>query len=185
MLLVSCSQKSITTQPGIADLQGEVISLEQQQQKLYQSGLEAVRDFDDAKADIIFSQFIESYPNQAGAYVNLACIRYRQQRFDESMELIDRAIRLNERIPQAFNLQAQLRIRKHQFMLAEQDYLKAIELDTEYTNALYNLALLYDIYFQDIARAIPYYESYLGLLKEPDEATRDWVNQLKNTLNNG
>jgi len=64
------------------------------------------------------------------------------------------------------------------------DYLKAIEIKPAYANAQYNLALLYDIYLQEIELAIKHYEIYTSLLKKPDEATQEWINHLKGTLKN-
>ncbi len=68
---------------------------------------------------------------------------------------------------------------------AKKDYIKAIELKPDYINAHYNLALLYDIYLQEITLAIKHYETYLSLLKKTDEATQEWVNHLRGTLANG
>ena len=68
---------------------------------------------------------------------------------------------------------------------AKNDYLKAIQLKPDYINAQYNLALLYDIYLQDIKSAIQHYEIYLSLIDKPDEPTLEWVNHLKGTLKNG
>ncbi len=85
----------------------------------------------------------------------------------------------------AYNLRAQLQLKKGAIKQAQQDYLKAIELYPDYTIAHYNLALLYDIFLQEIALAIEHYSIYLSLLDKEDENTRDWINHLKNTLKNG
>ncbi|MFV9615434.1 MAG: tetratricopeptide repeat protein, partial [Gammaproteobacteria bacterium] len=82
-------------------------------------------------------------------------------------------------------LRGQLFVTKRKIHDAKKDYEKAIELKPDYSNAHYNLALLYDIYLQEMALAIKHYETYLSLIKKPDEATQEWVNHLKGVLANG
>lgn len=192
-ILLGCSQKSPVVeniQQPVADQQ--VITPEEseenakiEKQNLYQQGLNALgsRDYDNAK--IIFSQFIEKYPSMAGAYVNLALIAYRQEDFQATENLVAQAIGLNPSQAQAYHLRAQLHLNNGDIKMARDDYIEAITLKSGYTNAHYNLALLYDIYLQDIEQAIEQYTIYLSLLDKEDEATKDWIDHLRRTLNNG
>ena len=64
-------------------------------------------------------------------------------------------------------------------------YKEAIENKNDYAIAHYNLALLYDIYFQDVAKAIPHYEKYMELINNEDKNTADWLEQIKRKTDNG
>lgn len=192
-ILTGCSQKApfveIIEQP-VAEQQ--VITPEEieenaklEKQNLYQQGLYALgsRDYDNAK--IIFAQFIEKHPAMAGAYVNLALIAYREEDFQGTENLVTQAIGLNPSQAQAYHLRAQLHLKNGDIKKARGDYIEAITIKPDYTNAHYNLALLYDIYLQDIEQAIEQYSIYLSLLGKEDEATKDWIDHLRRTINNG
>ncbi len=151
----------------------------------YKQGIDALsaRDFDKAKQ--LFERFIRKNPSLSGAFVNLALIAFREEDYVKANRLIDRAIKLNPRQAPAYHLRAQLHLKNGEIKQARQDYLKTIELRPDYTNAHYNLALLYDIFLQDIALAIEHYSIYLSLLNKEDEQTREWITHLRNTLKNG
>jgi tetratricopeptide (TPR) repeat protein len=186
--LLSCSEKVISPevvpQPEIG-VAIEGISEADARQEKYELGIEAmsVRDFSAARR--IFSEFIRENPQMAGAYANLALIHFENQEYDQALKLVERAIGLNNRQSQAYNLRAQLLIFSGEVLDARDDYLKAIELNPQYTNAQYNLALLYDLYLQDVKLALQHYEIYMSLISQPDETTQSWIGHLKRTLNNG
>lgn len=186
LVLFSCSQKS-STSPEVFTASS---SLQQQSKKiintaLYQQGILAMSNHDYSSAEKIFRAFIREHPTLSGTYLNLALIRFKNEEFEESLKLANKAIELNSKMPQAYNLRAQLMLKDGEIHRAKDDYLRAITLKPDYINAQYNLALLYDIYIQDIAKAIQHYENYLPLLKQPDERTQEWIDHLKNTLKNG
>jgi Tfp pilus assembly protein PilF len=151
----------------------------------YREGLLALNNNETAKAQRIFSEFIRNRPDLAGAYTNLAIIHFKKNEIDQALKLVDKAITLNPEQSQAYNLRAQIMVKQGKIKLAKADYNKAIELNPEYINAQYNLALLYDVYLQEIELAIKHYEIYMSLLKKPDQGTKDWIMHLKGTLNNG
>ncbi len=148
----------------------------------YKSGLIALNNNEDATAEGIFNEFLQDTPELAGPYTNLALIHFKRQEYDQSLELVNKALIRNPEQAQAYQLRAQIFVAKRKINEAKKDYIKAIELDPDYINAHYNLALLYDIYLQEITLAINHYEIYLSLIKEPDETTQEWVNHLKGSL---
>ena len=186
--MLSCSEKVISPevvpQPEIG-VAIEGSSEADARQEKYELGIEAmsVRDFSAARQ--IFSEFIRENSQMAGAYTNLALIHFENQEYDQALKLVERAIGLNNRQSQAYNLRAQLLIFSGEVLDARDDYLKAIELNPQYTNAQYNLALLYDLYLQDVRLALQHYEIYMSLISQPDETTQSWIEHLKRTLNNG
>lgn len=183
----ACTQESIKTatdeaQP-VEKIPDVVIGADDREQ--YQTALTAMENGDIDKAESVFQDLTRSQPYMAGPYCNLALIQLKRGQHKESLKTIDKAITLSANISQAYNLRAQLHIRNGKIKEAETDYLKALELDPNYANAHYNIALLYDIYYQDIQKAIQHYEKYMSLLDRPDKTTADWINHLKGSLKHG
>lgn len=193
ILLAACSEKAIQPQavptaqqkPVVESNSVAIDAISPQLQQQYQVGIDAMKKGEQAKAQRIFRTLIRSNPKLAGAYINLALIHFEREESEKSLKLVTRAIELNSQQPQAFNLRAQLLIKQGKINQAKEDYLSAIQLKPDYVNAQYNLALLYDIYLQEIALAIEHYEIYLSLIDYPDELTQEWLDQLKRTQANG
>lgn len=151
----------------------------------FQRGLAAMEEGAYALAERSFLQVVENDPALPGAYCNLALIQFNRERYADASEFVQQAIAVNPRMAEAYNLRAQIAVRQGAIKQAESDYLKALEIEPGYVSVYYNLALLYDIYYQDVTRAVEYYEAYLSRLAEPDEALFAWVRRLKGTLGNG
>jgi tetratricopeptide (TPR) repeat protein len=186
VILSSCSQEPVKPetfkQSGRTE-QGK--SATKADRDKYREGLIALNNHDNAKAQRIFSEFIRNKPGLAGAYTNMALIHSKNSEYDQSLTLINKAIQLNPKQSQAYNLRAQIMLKNGKIHKAKDDYIKAVELNPKYINAQYNLALLYDIYLQEIELAIKHYNIYMSLLKKPDQGTKEWVDHLKGTLKNG
>lgn len=150
----------------------------------YRSAITALNNNELSKAQRIFNEFIRNKPELAGAYSNLALVYYKKNEFNKSFKLVSKALELNPKQAQALNLRAQIYILEGKIHKAKADYLLAVKIKPKYINAQYNLALLYDIYLQEIELAIKHYNIYLSLLKRPDDKTIEWVKHLKGTLSN-
>jgi tetratricopeptide (TPR) repeat protein len=190
-LFTACSQKQPapqTDEPASENVQQQKAPVTEEKAidtEMYQQGLDALALNDFSSARNIFQQFIKENPTLSGAYTNLALIDYKQEKYDQAFKLIEIALSINPQQAAAFHLRAQLYLQQGKIKRARDDYLMALKLKPDYINAHYNLALLYDIYLQEIALAVEHYNKYLSLITEKDSATREWVNHLKNTLKNG
>lgn len=186
LTLFACSQtpdKPSAVEPQSTTVESHSLSTEDREQ--YKQGLQSLKENDLSNAQRVFEAFVQDKPELAGAYSNLALIHFNKEEYDTSLEFVNKALLRNPEQAQAHQLRAQIMIIEGKIHEAKKDYLKAIELKPNYLNAQYNLALLYDIYFQETELAIQHYEIYLSLLTKPDEATQEWVNHLKGTLKNG
>ena len=119
----------------------------------------------------------------AKVYANLALVNFKLAHYDDAYDNVQLAMTLNPEHPQYENMAGLITIEKGDFKSAEIHYLTAIKLQSNYANAYYNLALLYDIYYQDIDTAYSYYQQYLSHITTPDITTEQWVSQLKYSLN--
>lgn len=152
---------------------------------LYQQGITALDNNELAEAQQIFNQFIDRNPGLSGAYTNLALIHFKLEEYEQSLKLTSRALELNMKQPEAYHLSAQIFIKMGKINDALAHYQKAIELKPAYRNAHYNLALLYDIYLQEIELAVKHYQIYMTLIEKPDQPTQEWIDHLKGMLKNG
>lgn len=183
LTLSACSDNNVKPSDDLdvtTDLQNSSVSSADRNK--YRDGITALYNDDYDKAKSIFNDFVNTKPDLAGPYSNLSLIHYKMNKFDESMKFAEKAITLNPKQSQAYNLRALNHVRNGKIHDARKDYVKSVELKPAYINAQYNLALLYDVYLQEIELAIKHYEIYMSLLKKPDEATQDWINHLKGTL---
>lgn len=182
-LLSACAQ--VPDKQSVSTAQTHTIennSISTADREKYKSGLIALNNNEDATAENIFNEFLQDTPELAGPYTNLALIHFKRQEYEQSLELVNKALIRNPEQAQAYQLRAQILVTKRKINEAKKDYIKAVELKPDYINAHYNLALLYDIYLQEITLAINHYEIYLSLIKAPDETTQEWVNHLKGSL---
>ncbi len=122
------------------------------------------------------------YDSITGVWANLAVAYYHQDEFDKAGNAALRAYALNPDDAEIQNLMGLLAVRQGKFRDAEAHYKRALELKKDFANAHYNLALLLDIYYQDIASAYEHYNRYLSLTGGQDKETANWVEQLKYSL---
>lgn len=185
LCISACSQK--TTQNDVLVIEEVEITKASDAELAaprFEQGIKALSQQDYSSARMIFMELISRYPGLAGPYMNLALIEYNLGNFADSQQLVDKVIEINQQMAQAYNLRAQLRLKQDKISAAREDYLQAISISPAYKTAHYNLALLYDIYLQDIEQAIRHYQVYLELEETADERTRDWLSHLKSTLTN-
>ena len=117
--------------------------------------------------------------------LNLALVYYKTENFDKAEASLQQALSLNNKDAKLYNLEGLLKLEKHEFKAAEKAFAQAVALNKDYALAYYNLALLYDIYYQNIQQAYKYYLTYLNLIDYKDEQTLNWVEQLKYSLGDG
>ncbi len=151
----------------------------------YQNAVKLLSENRLEQAEKIFFEFTQTRPALAGSYANLAIINLKKGHSEKAEELVKIAVERNPELPQALNLLAYFEQSKGKVKEAEKHYLQAIESKKDYTLAYYNLALLYDIYLQDIDKAIPYYQKYLIMTNHKDKKTADWLEQLMNQRKGG
>ena len=173
-----------TKTSAIKPTQAVKVSISNSEREAYKKGLAALNNGDYSAASSIFKDMLSDNPNLAGPHSNLALIHYKRKEYTESFKMVEKALLLNPQQAQAYNLRGQLYIAIGKVHDAKADYLKAIKIKPDYGNAQYNLALVYDIYLQEIELAIKHYQIYMSLIKKPDEPTKEWISHLKGTLKN-
>lgn len=165
-----------------ADVTAVPTQLTPAEAKSYRDALRSVESGDARKAINSLKKLSQAHSGQAGIWLNLAIAYYHGGALDEAETALARAQGLNSRIPEAHNLAGLIAVDRGDYPAAEKHYQTALKLNKNFADAFYNLALLYDIFHQDVKRAIDAYQGYLKLLDQEDKTTAAWVEELKLTL---
>lgn len=131
------------------------------------------------QAENLFLTIASSHPELAGPWANLGLIYIKKENYNKAKKYLDKSLKQNEKLPQALNLSGFAEQQRGNIKQAKEFYLRAISVKNNYANAHYNIALLYDTYYQDLPSAILHYKHYLQYSDEEDIKTRDWIKQLE------
>lgn len=122
-------EKSLAVNPRLTDAHNHLGSVYQEMGMLD----EAAQQFRLAIAD-------ETYHSRELPYYNLARLYYIQEKNEEAMEYVDRAILVNKRLVMAHNLKGLIYERMEKYQDAVSCYQTALKLAPEEVNLMYNLA---------------------------------------------
>jgi len=175
----ACSNQ--TTSNNIAG-NANTVESSAQELELYKNAIIALNNNELDKAKNLFTTMSERQPNIAGSWANLALINIKQGDLSQAEVHAKTALTKNANMPQALNLSGYLAQKKGAINTAKAFYLEAIKNKPDYALAHYNLGLLFDIYLQDIGRAIEHYQFYLTYNDQKDENTENWLEGLKATM---
>lgn len=187
LLLGACSapvkQQAMPEQSSVA-ASGE-LTVTAAEKHLYRQAITALNANDLDTAESLLKEFGQQKPELAGPLANLGLVYYKQGKKDLARETLLHALEKNSKQSHALNLLGEIAYEDGNAARAEEYYKKAIAIREDYANAHYNLALLYDIYFQDVAKAVKHYQRYMELTKYTDKDTANWLEQLENSLKSG
>lgn len=144
----------------------------------YTAAKEAMANDDDKLATKLLTQLTENHPQLPGPWTNLGILQYKNKDYASAQASAQKAIALKSDYAEAYNLLAMAEVQLGDINIAKQHYTDALNYRPDYSTAHYNLALLYDIYYQDIDNAILHYIKYLELTQHKDQATKSWLDQL-------
>jgi len=178
--LTACSNTTTTKGKQIHSSQSTESSVEELM--IYKEAIIALNKDELDKAAELFTTISERQPNIAGPWANLALIEIKKENLAQAELYVKTALDNNATMPQALNLSGYLAQKQGQINLAKSYYLQAISNKPDYALAHYNVALLYDVYLQDISKAIEHYQLYLTHIEQKDEATENWLEGLKATM---
>ncbi len=156
-------------------------SLPEPDQVLYDNAITALNSDRLDNAEYSLNKLYKKYPNHFGISFNLAVTHFKNNDLQLAEEFTSLAKNIDKNQASLYNLLGLIEVEKKNFQVAKKHYKQAIQLDKSFSSAHYNLALLNDIYFQDIRAAYLSYLSYLELNPD-DDSVKDWVDQLKYSL---
>lgn len=145
----------------------------------YNLGLELLADDDQDAAAAHWLQLTEQYPEYPGNWANLAIIQYRQEQYDGSLASLVRSLEIKPDFCPSFKLKGLVERELGKFTEAEVSYLAAINCAPEDADVRYNLGILYDLYLNDLPKALEQYQLAQSMLAEEDENMAIWIPDLQ------
>lgn len=130
-------------------------------------------------AEAELERFTTEYPNNAGAWANLGLVYSETNRLEKAEQALEKTIALNGKTAPLYSRLAMVYKKRGKIDDSLEMYRKALEIAPDHENTHYNIAILYDIYLQDIAKAIEHLESYIELGGQGDKGAKIWFKQLK------
>ena len=184
-VLTSCANhetKSTSKTPETVKIDRKPTTLSAADEIDYQQAKDALDTKDYKRAKSLLQKLNKRHPSNESIQGNLAITYFNTKEFNFAKKHADIAKELNAKNPKILNLLGLIAVENHEFKDAESFYEDALKLDKAYAYAHFNLALLCDVYFQDVDRAYQHYTRYLALVDGADQEVKDWVEQLKYSL---
>lgn len=179
-IVVGCTSTSPRVTGTPATYTGSTLT--DTEQKTYANALKQLKKGEIEQAEKALIKLAQLHRGNFSLWINLANAHYQTKSFEAASNALSQADSIKPNTPEAHNLSGLIAVEEQDYKAAEQHYLKALSLNKNYPSAHYNLALLYDIFYQDIRSAITHYQLYLTLIPEEDTATASWVEELKLSL---
>lgn len=180
LLLSGCTQSPNVSEPVPVPIpEAQAVSIEADRlEKQFLDTLSEMETGDYAVAEAAFSELVEDVPNEAMYWANYALSQYKNGNLQAALLSIDTSLTLKPRLKAVLNLKAVVLIEQGKIPEAEKLMLDTVAKYPDSPKLYYNLALLYDTYFQDANNAALYYQRYLNIVKEDVETAR-WLKQIR------
>ena len=133
-------------------------------------------------AEALLRGLAQRHPQAGMPWVNIGLIHFRRGEWDRAQQAAEKALALQPEINEADYLLGLVAHQRRDAPLALKHYQASLAKEQQHANSHYNLALLYDTYYQDLEKALFHYHRYLELIDGEDEATRSWVRELEGQL---
>jgi Tfp pilus assembly protein PilF len=181
-LLVGGCSSGPTSTGDAPTISAKAAPLAEKDRAAYNNSLTDLEKGNAKQAAAVLTKIVNSNPGYPDAWINLAIANYKLKDIDAAKRAIVQAHKLQPTSAEINNIRGLISAEEGRYKDAEQLYIAALKLNPKSASTHYNLALLYDVYYQDIAQAISHYESYLSLSSQKDEETEAWTDELKQIL---
>ena len=149
---------------------------------------EAIGSLKSGKTDIaveLLLQVSSDAPEKPYVFTNLGLAYFKLGKLDLAEKAFQEAIIRNDDDAVAHNHLGILQRQKGQFQTARQHYERAIDGDSRYAPAYLNLGILFDIYLQDLKKALKHYQKYQSLQSEENSQVAGWIVDIERRLKSG
>lgn len=163
--------------PVPADLEVRKLATEQAADYTQALALMKAGRLDESYA--LFDYILSRTDSLSGPLLNQAIIRMRQSKYADATLLLKKAQTINSKNPYAFSLMGYAEKQQGHFKAAREAYEQALALAPKYGKAQFNLAVLADLYLQDLPLALEHYQAYQALQAKPDPTVAKWIIDLQ------
>lgn len=162
---------------------------------LFEQAIEAKQQNEFDRAETLFTQLTQDFPNLSGPFMQLGDLVLNRQKIDadsneeqfqaalsSAANYYQQAISANQHNYFAQNRLAKIYREQGQFELAESHYKQAIDSWPAFDKAYLNLGILYDLYLGKKVLALRQYETYQGLQANPGRKVNGWIADMKRQI---
>jgi tetratricopeptide (TPR) repeat protein len=168
-------------EPAIEAVSEPVVVIDVNQQN-YEAGLAALKAGEILFAIELLDQVSISAPDLGHVFTNLGLAYFKQKDHDKAELAFQQAIKSNPNDAVAYNHLGIIKRLQGEFDSARQTYQKAIQIDNRYASAYLNLGILYDIYLQDLEKALKQYKKYQSLTSDENNSVGKWIVDIQRQL---
>ncbi|MZR61639.1 tetratricopeptide repeat protein [Alcanivorax sp. DP30] len=160
----------------------EVEKIAQQAMAEYARALQTRMAGNSQQALVMFQSLAERYPQLSGPQLNVGLIRMEQKKYPEAEQAFRACLAINDANPYAHNGLGLALREQGKFDESRSHYEEALTLDPKYARAHFNLAVLGELYLQDLPLALAHFRAYQNLQKQADTNVANWIADLENRV---
>ena len=146
---------------------------------------EAIGSLKSGKTEIALELLLQvsgDAPDKPFVFTNLGLAYFKLKKHDLAEQAFSQAIERDDDDAVAHNHLGVLLRHKGEFEKARQHYEKAIDSDSDYAQAHLNLGILFDMYLQDLQKALQHYQRYQSLAAEENKKVGGWIIDIERQL---
>lgn len=162
-----------------AETETEAIDYNQQ---FYEQAIGALKNGDTELAIELLTQLTQDAPDKPRLFTNLGLAYFRMQQADAAEQAFQQAVAHDPDDAVAHNHLGILQRHKGRFQEALTQYQRAIEIDDSYASAHLNLGILFDLYLQDLEKALQQYQKYQVLSSGENASVSGWIIDIERRL---
>ncbi|MBL4607503.1 MAG: tetratricopeptide repeat protein [Pseudomonadales bacterium] len=176
--LSACVQTPPEKQGVIVSKAPAVVLIEEKYGAHYLNAIKQMQRGEYSHSQRELLKLVTLVPDQPEYWGSYALSQYKTGDLDGALKSVNKALGMNALLEAVINLKAVILIELGRVEEAEKWLLPALTIYPSNPKLNYNLAYVYDIYFQDLAKAAHYYEQYLEIETE-DSDVANWLKQIK------
>ena len=151
-------------------------------QLAYEQAIAALKNGATEQALTLLTRLSLDAPDMPRLFTNLGLSHFRLHQAELAEQAFQQAIARNPDDAVAHNHLGILQRRQGRFEDALLEYQRAIEIDSKYARAHLNLGILFDLYLQDLEKALQQYRRYLDLTSEENAQVAGWIVDIERRL---
>ena len=151
-------------------------------QQFYDQAIDLLKSGKTELALELLKQVSSDAPDKPYIFTNLGLAYFKLEKSDLAEKAFSEAIERDDDDAVAHNHVGILLRQKGEFEAARQHYQKAIDADSSYALAYLNLGILFDIYLQDLQKALQHYQKYQSLAAEENARVSGWIIDIERRL---
>ena len=151
-------------------------------QLAYDEAIAALKNGAADKALKLLTRLSQDAPDKPRLFTNLGLAHFQLQQSELAEQSFQQAIARDSDDAVAHNHLGILQRRQGRFQDALQEYQRAIKIDSKYAHAHLNLGILFDLYLQDLEKALQQYRKYQKLTSEENTLVAGWIIDIERRL---